>query len=101
MSYDNEMVEAKCQVCGEPVMIKENTPYFGILCAKCSKPKSYRFENKRTEAEKTNKGHGVHTAELQYADCPCTNRMLRGSTYRKDKYGKLHDSGCKQGEWGE
>jgi len=46
MSYDNKMVEAKCQVCGAPVMIKKNAPYFGILCSKCSKPKVYKFEEK-------------------------------------------------------
>jgi GTP cyclohydrolase FolE2 len=45
--------------------------------------------------------HGISQEKLVYADCPCTKRLQRGSTFRRDKYGKLHDSDCKQGEWGE
>ncbi len=34
---DDRHCEAKCQSCGEKVIILKNHPYFGILCSKCMK----------------------------------------------------------------
>jgi len=46
---ENKLVEIDCQSpgCKTKVMIRKNTPYFGVLCPEHSKSQVYTYKNER------------------------------------------------------